>query len=205
MSYIWLKILGADADLPEGNAPLAKLDMETRELRFEDDVTLKAKDSKFITFGAGIKTGVKAVERTFREVGAGVYTGSVVVPAGAILLDVVVHNVALWDARRAAVMIVGDVADPNGFFDAIDLKKTDLLAGEGISFAFPGGLEGADLVSTLTEGTPNTTASMHMNRRYLATERTITGQVTSVGPGTAGRTRMTVVYVLPETAAATFV
>lgn len=205
MPYEWLNIVGEDSDLPSGNGPLAVLDMDAREIEFKEDIVLSARSGKSITIGDGIKRGVMAVERTFTEEGAGVYTGSVTVPAGAILLDVIVHAVALWDAGTSAAMIVGDAADPNGIFDAINLKATDLLAGEGISLGFPGGQQGADLVSTLTEGTPNTTASMHMNRRYLATERVITGEVTSVGAGTAGRTRMIVVYVLPETAEATFV
>jgi len=133
-------------------------------------------------------------EVTFTETeGAGVWTGSVTVPAGATLLDIVVHAVALWDSETSATMIVGDADDPNGFFDAVDLKATDLLAGESISFSHAGGKQGADL----------DVADGHVRRRYLATERVISGEVTKVGDtGTAGRTRMTVYYSLPETVVA---
>jgi len=205
MPYEWLKITGEPSDLPDGGPPIAVLDMETRQIEFNENVTLTARGGKSLTFGDGIKRGVVAVERTFTEQGAGVYTGAVSLPAGAILLDVIVHGVALWTAGTSAVMIVGDVADDDAYFTISDLKATDLLAEEAISFAFPGGEQGADLVFTLTEGTPNTTAAMRVERRYLATERVITGKITSVGTGTAGRTRMIVVYTLPESAAATFV
>ena len=127
------------------------------------------------------------------EEGAGVYTGSVSVPAGAIIQDVIVHAIALWDAATSAVMIVGDVADPNGFFAAVNLKATDLLAGESVSFAEAGGKGGADVSAT------------HISRRYLATARTVSIEVTSVGAGTAGRTLMTVIYTVPVPVAATFV
>ena len=141
---------------------------------------------------------VRAEEMTFVEEGAGVYTGSINVPAGSTILDVIVHAVALWDAATSAALIVGDAADPNGFFDAVNLKATNLLAGESISFAQTGGLEGDDLDSPA--------AGAHVRRRYLATARVVTGQVTSVGAGTAGRTRITVVYSKPCTVGvATFV
>lgn len=141
---------------------------------------------------------VRAEEINFVEEGAGVYTGSVNLPAGATILDVIVHAVALWTAGTSAALIVGDAADPNGFFDAVNLKATDLLAGESISFAQTGGEEGADLDSPA--------AGAEVRRRYLATARVVTGEVTSVGAGTAGRTRITVVYSLPCTiTTATFV
>jgi len=131
-----------------------------------------------------------AVERTFTETaGAGTYTGSVTVPAGATIIDIIVHAVALWDNAGTASMDVGDVADPNGFFAGIDLKATDLLAAESLSFAKAGGQEGADVTAT------------QVNRRYLSTERVVSGiVVTSGAGGSTGRTRMTVIYSLPVTA-----
>lgn len=134
---------------------------------------------------------VVAEERTFTENGAGVYTGSVDVPAGATLLDIIVNGVALWTAGTSAAMIVGDGTDPNGYYDAINLKATDLLAGESISFALAGGKAGAYI------------ANSQVSPRYSATARTITGEITSVGAGTAGRTRMVVIYVVPTAVAAT--
>jgi hypothetical protein len=128
---------------------------------------------------------------TFTETGAGTYTGSITVPAGAFLTDVIVHAVALWDAATSAAMNVGDAADPDGFFAAVNLKATDLLAGESISFSHTGGKQGADVDVPA--------AGAHVRRRYLATERVVSGVVVSVGAGTAGRTRMTVYYSLPTT------
>ena len=138
---------------------------------------------------------VQAKEVTFTEVaGSGVYTGSVSLPAGSTLVDIIVHAVALWTAETSALMIVGDVADPNGFFDAVNLKATDLLAGESISFSATGGKQGADI------DVPG--AATHIRRRYLATARVISGEITTVDAAEAGGlgvTHMTVLWVAPST------
>lgn len=139
----------------------------------------------------GIKmTPTQSQSVLFTEAGAGTYTGTVSIPAGAMLVDVIVHATALWAAATSAVMIVGDDVDDNGFYDAVNLKATDLLAGESISFAQAGGKGGADVNAT------------HVNRRVLADAREIIGVITSVGAGTTGRTLMTVVYTVPEASAA---
>ncbi len=134
-------------------------------------------------------TAVVAVERTFTETtGAGVYTGTVDVPAGATILDIIVNGVALWTATTSAVMKVGDT-DDDGFYTAIDLKATDLLAGESISFALAGGKAGAYI------------ANSQVSPRYSAAVRSVKGIVTTVGAaGSAGRTRMMVVYSAPASA-----
>jgi hypothetical protein len=135
----------------------------------------------------GTGSAVYSAERTFTETaGAGTYTGSVSIPAGATLLDIIVHAVALWDNSGTATMIVGDVADDNGYFTGVDLKATDLLAGESISFDNAGGKAGADI------------ANSQVARRYLATARVISGIITTSSTGgSAGRTRMTVVWSAP--------
>lgn len=135
---------------------------------------------------------VQAQEATFTETtGAGTYTGSISVPAGATLIDIIVHGVALWTATTSATMKVGDATDDDGYFTGIDLKATDLLAGESLSFALAGGKAGADI------------AGSQANRRYSSSARTISGIVTTVGAaGSAGRTRMEVLYVLPTAATA---
>jgi len=136
---------------------------------------------------------IQAKEVTFTEVaGSGVYTGSVSLPAGSTIVDIIVHAVALWTAETSALMIVGDVADPNGFFDAVNLKATDLAAGESISFSHAGGKHGNDLE----------VADGHVKRRYLATARVISGEITTVDgaeAGGLGRTRMTVLWIAPST------
>jgi len=135
--------------------------------------------------------GVFSKEVTFTEDGAGTYTGSVTIPAGATLVDIIVNAVALWAASSSASMIVGDATDDNGFFTGVNLKATDLLAGESINFALAGGKAGAYI------------ANSQVSPRYYATADAISGIVTSVGAGTTGRTRMTVVYSLPTVTAAT--
>jgi hypothetical protein len=129
---------------------------------------------------------VYAKEVTFTETsGAGTYTGAVVVPAGATLIDIIVNGVALWDNSGTAVMKVGDT-DDDGFFTNINLKATDLLAGESISFALAGGKAGEYI------------ANSHVSPRYSASERTINGIITTSSTGgSAGRTRMTVIWSKP--------
>lgn len=143
--------------------------------------------------GAKLTTPLGAVyakEVTFEETdGAGVYTADVTVPAGATILDIIVNAVALWDNAGNATMDVGDADNPDGYFSAIDVKDTDLLAGESVSFALAGGKAGAYI------------ANAQVSPRYAATERVISGIITTDSTGgSAGRTRMTVVYHLPVTA-----
>lgn len=139
--------------------------------------------------------GIRLQEST--GTAAGVYTGSVVVPAGAILLDVIVYATALWTAATSATLIVGDAADDDGIFTAVNLKATDLLAAESISSALTGGKFGAD-IDTIAAGA-------QWRRRTLATERTITAKVTTVGTvGTAGDTTVVVLYTWPSIKNATF-
>lgn len=135
-------------------------------------------------------TPVRSAEVTFTETtGAGVYTGSVTIPAGATILDIIINGVALWTATTSATLKVGDVADDDGFYTAVDLKATDLLAGESLSFALAGGKAGAYI------------ANSQVSPRYSASSRVISGIVTTVGAaGNAGRSRMTVIWSLPVSA-----
>jgi hypothetical protein len=129
---------------------------------------------------------VVAVEVTFTETsGAGTYTGAVSLPAGATLHDIIVNGVALWNNAGAVTMKVGDT-DDDGYYTAIDLKATDLLAGESISFALAGGKAGAYI------------ANSQVSPRYSASARTINGIITTASTGgSTGRTRMTVIYSVP--------
>lgn len=149
--------------------------------------------------GGGIVNGtnnIQSQEITFTETGGALtYTGSVTIPGGSFLVDVIVHGVALWDNSGTASMKVGDAANDDGIFVDIDLKATDLLAGETISAAggtgTSAGVEGADIVAT------------QWNRRYLATERVISGIITTSSTGgSAGRTRMVVIWAQPGGATA---
>lgn len=129
-------------------------------------------------------------EVTFTETaGAGVYTGSVTVPGGAYLVDVLVHGVAVWDNAGTVAMNVGDVANTDGMLIITSLKAAgDLVAGEtlGMGTALDGGETGDDV------------SGGSWSRRYLATERVISGVITTSSTGgSTGRTRMIVIYTDP--------
>ncbi len=135
----------------------------------------------------------------FVENGAGVYTGSLTLPANALILDIIVNAEALWTAATSAVLNVGDATDDDGFFTAVDLKATDLLAGESISFVHSGTQQGADVdfIDTGAEGVAVLAGGPHVRRRRLTTSRVVSATVTSVGAGTAGRTEVYVHYAVP--------
>ncbi len=131
---------------------------------------------------------IKSAEVSFTETtGAGVYTGSVSVPAGATITDIIISAIALWTATTSATLKVGDAGVDNRFYTGVDLKATDLLGGETLSFDGPGGKQGADLDAPA--------AGAQQRNLYSAAARVISGIVTTVGAaGNAGRTRMTVQY-----------
>jgi len=136
---------------------------------------------------------IQAKEVTFTETtGAGTYTGSITVPAGSWVLDVIVQCVAVWNTTTTATLNVGDAGVTNGYFVALDLKATDLVITESVAFGKEGGKGGAYLTAT------------HNLNQYAAAQRVITGTVVTVGAaGTLGRTRMCVIYANPTTTAAT--
>lgn len=149
-----------------------------------------------LNLAAGGVTGypLQAARVTFTETtGAGVYTGSITVPAGALIIDVKVWSTVLWTAATSATMKVGDT-DDDGWFTGIDLKATDLLVGEEINFENLGGKQGVYLVA----------ATGLRSAAYNAAARLVTGIVTTVGTtGNAGRTFMSVLWTNPTPTAAT--
>lgn len=138
---------------------------------------------------------------------AGVYSGAFEVPVGACLIDIIVDGIALWTAGTSATLIVGDAADDNAYFDAVNLKATDLLAGESLSFAHSGGKYGADLVpNDVTQATLALGTGGQIKRRSLTSARSLRAKVTTVGTlGTAGITDVTFVYAYTSPMAPTFV
>jgi hypothetical protein len=88
-------------------------------------------------------------------------------------------------------LIVGDT-DDDGFYTAVNLKATDLLAGESLSFALAGGKAGAYI------------ANSQVSPRYSATARTITAKATTVGTApTTGETRINVIWAQPAASSRT--
>lgn len=128
---------------------------------------------------------VVMAEVLFTEAGAGTYTGTIPLPAGARIIDIGVDGIALWNSAGAAAIVVGDGASANGFFTSTDLKATDLLAGEINNLEHPGGKAGSYIAS-------------EQRVLYSATARNVIGVVTvASGTGTTGRTRLYVVYCVP--------
>ncbi len=140
------------------------------------------------------ETPLQTAEVFFTQTAANaVHTGSVTLPPGSTLIDIIVHAAAVWDSGTSAVMKVGDTNDDDGYFTAVNVKATDLTGAQSISFGYTGGKEGAYLDGGEAAGD-------HVRRRYLAGNRVISGIITDVNvAGTAGRTRMTVVFSLPTT------
>ena len=138
-------------------------------------------------------------EVTFTEAAGGAaqtYTASVNVPAGAYVQDVVVHATVVWHDGSGATMKVGTSTpdDDNGYFTGINLKATDLLAGEYLrssDISAWGGKEGAYLTAA------------GLQTSYSATARVVTFIAnTTDGDGTAGRTRCYVMYMVPDSTTA---
>lgn len=141
-------------------------------------------ENKFIQAQGGVVCTHELVLKA-GTLAAGVYTASVALPAGSSILDILVNGVALWDAGTSATMIVGDT-DDDGFYTGVNLKATDLLAGESLSFALAGGKAGAYI------------ANSQVSPRYSASARTITAKVTTVGTApSTGETRVNVIWAQP--------
>ena len=124
---------------------------------------------------------------------AGTYTGTVTVPAGALITDIKFWSTVLWNAGTSSTLKIGDAADDDGWFTGVDLQATDLLVGEELNFIQTGGKEGAYL--SLTTG--------KRSAAYSASARAVAAIITQVGTGTAGRSFFSVHYVLPTATAAT--
>lgn len=155
------------------------------ELNIVDGVTATATElNKLASIGG---TPVVAKRGNFAETaGAGTYTWAMTLPANAVLLDIIVHATSVWTATNSAALEIGDGGDPDGFYTAVNLKATDLLAGESLSFAQAGGKEGAYI------------ANSQVSKRRDPSDRTITATVVTVGAaGNGGATSVTVVYSLP--------
>jgi hypothetical protein len=154
------------------------------------------------TFTAPAGTGLMVTKSgVLTENGAGTsYTLTIPVPAGAVVHSIQVIAQALWNGTSAA-LDVGDTADPNGYFAAVNLKATDLLVGEVLDHAHSalwGGKEGAYLVAATGQRGPAATNF----GRYYAAGSNITFVVTpGAADGSQGRTLCLVSYSIGETIA----
>lgn len=133
--------------------------------------------------GAGWAPAIQA-DMITQLAGSGTYTKTFALPAGALILDLGVQAMALWNAGTSASLVCGDGGSANGFIIATDLNATDLLVGEQISLNSPQNRAGAYITAP-------------QRKLYQATARNIIFVVTQVGAGAAGRTFCFVEYVLP--------
>lgn len=137
----------------------------------------------------GYKVSQVAVLFT-QTTGAGVYTGTISLPAGSNILDVAVHGLALWDGDTTSAMVVGDGDSANGFYTTGSLKAAGiLLAGEVNNIEHPGGVAGTYLAA-------------EQRVLYSAAVRNVIGVITQVGTGSTGRTLLIVTYATPVSKAA---
>lgn len=142
-----------------------------------------------------VSGGVVAQQVTFAETATGVlHTATIPIPANATLLDIQVSGAVAWGAG-AAVLDVGDTADPNGYFANVNVKATDLLAGEVLSVAGStanwGGRNGAYLVASTGQRGPT---SSNFGTRYIAGSNIIATVTVTTPSVTTGRTYLTVFY-----------
>lgn len=148
---------------------------------------------------------VRSLSALFQENGALTQTAQFVLPANAVLLDIIVVAEALWTAGTSAALTVGDANDADGYFTSTDLKATDLLVGEslsiGASLTQAGGKSGAymtyssstHLLRGNTAANPTTTPVSGIDAVRTAVIAVIVAAGTAA---TTGRTRVTVVYAV---------
>ncbi len=130
------------------------------------------------------------------------FTGTVVIPAGATLVDIVVTSSVLW-SKASSRFTCGDAQAATGWFTSTNLNATDLLVGEAIRAAGGvqswAGVNGTYLVSaTGVFGQATSTKA----GPYYVTAGSVIGVVTvTPGAGAAGRTFMTVTYSVGQSVA----
>ena len=127
------------------------------------------------------------------------HTATFVIPAGSTLLDIYVVPEVLWTSSGTVSLSVGDANSSTGWFQATNLKGTDLILGEryqasqavATDGSYGGGKEGAYVTTAGRFGQQTT----NMIGGYCPTTYSVIGVVTVSVPSTAvGRTRMTVIY-----------
>jgi hypothetical protein len=126
--------------------------------------------------------------RFFTETtGAGTYTATVTIPANTLVFDVCWNNIVVWDAATSATLNVGDAGDADGYVINVDVK-TAPAAGSTVSNLLSGTGTGA------YKGKP----------KWYESAGLITATVVTVGAtGSAGRSRLNVIYMTPTATNAT--
>lgn len=162
-------------------------------------LTNKTLTSPVIT-GAATSGVVQSAGGTITELnGDGAYSISVTLPAGATLVDFIITSKAVWTAATSATLIVGDTADDDGFFTAVNAKTTPAVGTSLRPDTLPGGTgDGAYLGDTNGEFVGPITSNFG---RFYEAGSIITAKITKSGAGTGGRTNFVVLYTLPTAVA----
>jgi len=162
--------------------------------------TAQALASPVLTGDAGTGTIFSKTVLFTEDATSLTHTGTVVIPAGATLLDIIVIPQVLWTGGTAA-FTCGDANAATGWFTSTDLKATDLILGERLQASNAnnwGGKNGAYLTTAGRFGQQSTT----MIGGYCPTAYSVIGVVTVGTPATtAGRTRMIVLWTVGQTVA----
>jgi hypothetical protein len=200
------------ADLGPNVAKIG-VDSDTEELKFRDitsnvdrtvvttaqtqTLTNKTLTAPVIT-GAGSGVARVAGGVITELTGDAAYSISVVLPAGAVLLDIQVTGQALWTAVTSATLKVGDAVDDDGYITGCDVKTAPPVGSTYSLFseAALGTVDGAYLNTDSIVGPTATNFGL-----YFPAGTTIKATVTKVGAGTAGRTGFFVIYAVPEAVA----
>ncbi len=126
------------------------------------------------------------------------HTGTIVVPAGATLLDIYVVPQVLWTSSGTVSFSCGDAAAATGWFTATNLKATDLVLGERLQASNAnnwGGVNGAYLTTAGRFGQQ----SANMIGGYCPNAYSVIGVIAvSVASTAIGRTRLTVLYSIGQ-------
>lgn len=126
------------------------------------------------------------------------HTATFVLPAGSALYDIVVIPQVLWTGGTASLS-VGDANAATGWFNAFDLKATDLVLGERLqanSSSYWGAKNGAYLDATAGRFGQQST---NVIGGYCPTAYSVIAVVTVGTPATTvGRTRVYVGWMVGE-------
>jgi hypothetical protein len=129
-------------------------------------------------------------------------TGTVVIPAGATLLDIRATSSVLW-SKASARLTIGDTQSANGWLLSTNLNATDLLVGEMFSAAggtsYWAGLPGAYL--NATTGVFGQATATKAGPYYVTAGNVIAVVTVTPGAGAAGRTFVTVTYAVGQAVA----
>lgn len=129
------------------------------------------------------------VEAAFVASGAGTYTATIPIPAGATVLDVIFRNSVVWDSGTSAAMTCGDDDNSTGYFSSTNVKTTPSADTNGA---------GAGLSTRLSLGA-SAGAYKGGAGKFCTAAKTITCAIVAVGAGSAGRSRLLVEYAVPAT------